>query len=133
MRKPYPSDITREQFEQIRYYPETANKSTHPRIYDIYDVFCAVLYVVREGCRWRSLPQDFPKWQNCYKHYVVWKQKGADGKSILDKVLEELVISERVINGSGSKPTLGIIDAKSVKNTFTAEKKDTMQARKFQE
>ena len=86
-----------------------------------------------ESCRWRSLPHDFSKRQNCYKHYAVWKQKGADGKSILDKVLEELVMSERIINGRGSKPTLGIIDAKSVKNTFTAEKKDTMQAKKFQE
>ena len=96
MRKPYPSDITCEQFEQIRYYLESAKKSTHPRTYDIYDVFCAVLYVVREGCRWGSLPHDFPKWQNCYKHYAVWKQKGADGKSILNKVLEELVILDKV-------------------------------------
>ena len=133
MRASYPSDINREQFEQIRYYLESAKKSTRPRTYDIYDIFCAVLYVVREGCRWRSLPHDFPKWQNCYKHYAIWKQKGSDGKTIFDKALEELVMSERIINGRASKPTLGIVDAKSVKNAFTAEKKDMMQAKRFQE
>ena len=129
MRSPYPSDITREQYELVRHYLETARKVTRPRQYDLYDIFCAVLYIVREGCRWRSLPHDFPKWKNCYKHYSVWKQKGADGKSILDKVLEELVMSERIINGRTPKPSLGIVDAKSIKNSFIAEKKDTMQAK----
>ena len=46
MRKSYPSDITREQFEVIR----PVKKTTHPRKYDLYDIFCAVLYLVKEGC-----------------------------------------------------------------------------------
>ena len=61
MREVYPSDITREQFEIIRYILESAKKVTHPREIDIYDIFCAILYRKREGCRWRSLPHDFPK------------------------------------------------------------------------
>ena len=132
MRIPYPSDITREQFEQIRYFLESARKVTHPRTYDLYDIFCAVLYVVREGCRWRSLPHDYPKWQNCYKHYKIWKAPGNDGKSILDKALEELVISERVIAGRNPNPSLGVVDSRSVKNTAYAEKKVTMPVKKSQ-
>ena len=132
MRTPYPSDITREQYEQIRYFLETARKVTHPRTYDLYDIFCAVLYVVREGCRWRSLPHDYPKWQNCYKHYKIWKTTGNDGKSILDKALEELVISERVIAGRNPNPSLGVVDSRSVKNTAYAEKKVTMPVKKSQ-
>ena len=131
MKNSYPSDITREQFELVRYFLETAKKITHPRIYDLYDIFCAVLYVLREGCRWRSLPHDYPKWQNCYKHYKIWKQKAADGKSILDKVLEELVTSERIIAGRKPKPSLGIVDSKSVKNTFIAKKKAMMEGKKY--
>jgi len=123
MRAAYPSEITREQFELIRHRLETAKKTTHPRAYDLYDIFCAVLYVLREGCRWRSLPHDYPKWQNCYKHYSIWKQKDAKGKSLLDEILEELVMSERVIAGRNPKPSLGIVDSKSVKNTFVAEEK----------
>jgi len=133
MRKPYPSDITREQFEQIRYYLESAKKITRPRQYDLYDIFCASLYVVREGCRWRSLPHDFPKWQNCYKHYAAWKQKDEDGKSILDKVLADLVLTERIIKGRSSSTSLGIADAKSVKNVFCAEQKGYDAGKKYQE
>jgi transposase len=123
MRRVYPSDISREQFEVIRHYLEGARKVTHPRSIDLYDIFCAVLYILREGCRWRSLPHDYPTWQNCYKHYRIWANKGSDGKSIIDQVLEDLVMSERIIKGRNPKPTMSIADSKSVKNIFTAEEK----------
>jgi len=59
-RKPYPSDITRAQFERIKYLLEQGVKATKPLELDLYDIFCAVLYVVKEGCTWRAstrLPQ----------------------------------------------------------------------------
>ena len=123
MRAAYPSDVTREQFEIIRYTLESARKVTHPRSYDLYDIFCAVLYILREGCRWRSLPHDYPKWNNVYYHYQIWSTKDKNSKSTLDKALEELVLSERIINGKQSAPTMTIVDSKSVKNAFTAEEK----------
>ena len=77
-------------------------------------------------------PHDYPKWQNCYKHYKIWKTTRNDGKSILDKALEELVISERVIAGRNPTPSLGVVDSMSVKNTAYAEKKVTMPVKKSQ-
>jgi hypothetical protein len=81
------------------------------------------VYILREGCRWRSLSHDYPKWQNVYYHYRKWKKKKPTGSSILDEILEELVLSERIITGRQPKPTMTIMDSKSVKNTFTAEEK----------
>ena len=60
----YPSDISRKEFEIIREELEGAKKKTKPRQIDLYDVFCAVLYVVKGGIQWRMLPSDFPKWQD---------------------------------------------------------------------
>ena len=40
MRKAYPSDISRKQFEQISPILENARKKTKPRTVDLYDVFC---------------------------------------------------------------------------------------------
>ena len=40
LRKKYPSDITREQFERIRPLLEQARKRTKPRTVDLYEVFC---------------------------------------------------------------------------------------------
>jgi transposase len=123
MRKSYPSDITREQYRVIAADMAAAKKETHPREYELYDIFCAVLYVLKEGCRWRSLPHDFPKWQNVYYHFRQWKAPGEDGESLLDKVLRKLVESERVKNGRDEQTTMIIVDSKSVKNSFTAEEK----------
>jgi transposase len=51
MRKTYPSDISREQFEQVKDLLETARKKTRPRTVDLYDVFCAILYLLKSGCQ----------------------------------------------------------------------------------
>jgi hypothetical protein len=39
MRKEYPSDISRDQFEQIRPLLEGVRKSTKPHAVDLYDAF----------------------------------------------------------------------------------------------
>ena len=90
---------------------------------DIYDIFCAVLYRIREGCRWRSLPPDFPKWQICYYHYNLWRTAIEGNESVLDRVLPRLVEAERVIDGRNEQTTMIIVDSRSVKNTDTAEEK----------
>jgi len=87
MRKQYPSDITREQFEQIRKDLSNARKVTHPRMYDLYDIFCAILYLLKEGCSWRGISHDFPKWQNVRYHYDIWATPNENGVSVLDNVL----------------------------------------------
>jgi transposase len=133
MRASYPSDITREQFEVIRNALESCKKVTHPRKIDIYDIFCAILYRKREGCRWRSLPHDFPKWQNCYYHYNEWRKSANGEESVLDRVMRELVESERIAHGRESmKTTMIIVDSKSVKNTDTAEEKGFDAGKKHQ-
>lgn len=123
MRQRYPSDITREQFEVIRHHLETARMVTHPRDIDLYDVLCGVLYRLREGCRWRSLPHDYPKWKTCYYYYDIWRSAKEGEASLLDRVLCELVESERVINGRETQTTMTIIDSKTIQNTDTAEEK----------
>jgi transposase len=133
MREAYPSDITREQFEVIRYILENAKKTTRPREIELYEIYCAILYRKREGCRWRSMPHDFPKWQICYYHYNEWRKASEGEESVLDRVLRELVESERCINGRDPKTTMLIIDSKSIKNTDTAESKGYDAGKKLQE
>jgi len=132
MRKEYPSDISREKFSIIEDDLLSVTKTTHPRTIDIYDIFCAVLYRLKEGCRWRSLPHDFPKWQICYYHYNRWRTAINNEESVLDRVLRGLVESERVINERETKTTMLIIDSKSIKNTDTAEEKGFDAGKKLQ-
>jgi transposase len=97
---------------------------TRPRKYDLYDIFCAVLYVLKEGCTWRALPHDFPKWNIVYHYYRIWSSSGKNGEeSLLDKILRELVLSGRVIRGREAKTSMIVVDSKSIKNTDTAGEK----------
>ena len=94
----YPSDISREQFELIRRDLENSKKKTRPSQIDLYDVFCAVLYVLKGGIQWRMLPHDFPNWQSVYYHYRNWSKVNTDGVSLLDTVLKksgEIITKQR--------------------------------------
>jgi len=86
----YPSDVTREEFEIVRADLEAAKKITKPRKLDLYDIFCAVLYVVKSGCQWRMLPADFPKWEIVYYYFSVWSKADGEGVSALDRALKKI-------------------------------------------
>ena len=71
-RKHYPSDISREQFEQIRPLLESARKKTRPRRQDLYDIFCAILYLLKNAATWRALPGDFPAPSTVRYYFDQW-------------------------------------------------------------
>ncbi|BBL34822.1 hypothetical protein Nstercoris_01067 [Nitrosomonas stercoris] len=90
MRKYYPSDISREQFEQVRLLLEGARKKTRPRTVDLYEVFCAVLYLLKSGCQWRLLPDSFPKWRTVHSYWAIWSEPDAEGVSLLERALKKI-------------------------------------------
>jgi len=87
--KRYPSDISREQFGQLLPLLEQARRKTKPRTVDLYEVFCAVLYLLRTGCQWRALPSDFPKWRTVHSYFAKWSAPGQDGVSLLEQALKK--------------------------------------------
>lgn len=89
MRSTYASDISREKFEEIRFLLEGVRRRTKPTTVDLYEVFCAVLYVLRTGCQWRMLPRDFPKWVTVYSYFSKWRKPAKDGVSALELALKK--------------------------------------------
>lgn len=89
----YPSNITKEQFELIREELEGAKKKTKPRKVDLYEVFCAILYLLKSGCQWDMLPSDFPKKSTVYYYFKIWtevKSGSEDNSTVLDEVLKKI-------------------------------------------
>lgn len=89
--KRYPSDLTVEQFERLRPLLEGSRAKTKPRETDLDQVFNAVLYVLKEGCRWRSLPHDYPRWQTVYYYFNHWRTHvdKESGLPLLELVLKK--------------------------------------------
>jgi hypothetical protein len=86
----YPSDITREQYEIVRSLLEGARTVTKPRYYDLYDILCAILYLVKSGCQWRMIPSDFPPKGIVRYYYDIWANDDNNEGSILEGVLKKI-------------------------------------------
>lgn len=74
-----------------------------------------VLYVVKTGCQWRFLPNDFQKWQLVYyraanRYFGKWIELEE-----LDELLEKWRGKVRVKIGQNALPSLGIMDSQSVR------------------
>lgn len=50
-----------------------------------YDIFCAMLYVLKTGISWRNLPEEFGHWHNIYQRFKRWSDRG-----VVWKILYEL-------------------------------------------
>ncbi|MEB1486941.1 transposase, partial [Xanthomonas campestris pv. campestris] len=87
--KTYPSDMSREQFEHVLPILEQARKRTKPRRVDMYEVWCAVLYLLRTGCQWQALPSDFPKWRTVHSYFAKWSECDDEGVSLLEQALKK--------------------------------------------
>jgi transposase len=90
MRRPYPSDINREQFAKIEPLLLSARKTTRPRELDLYDVFCAILYLLKTACQWRMLPKDFPKWRSVHAYFQTWSERVEGQPSLLEQALKKI-------------------------------------------
>ena len=89
-RKVYGSDVSREQFERVRPLLEGVRRRTKPRTVDLYEVFCAALYLLKTGCQWRMLPDGFPKWRTVHSYFAKWSKPGPDGTSVLEQALKKI-------------------------------------------
>ena len=117
-RKPYTSDITRAQYELVRPLLESVTVEE----IDLYDHFCGVLYILTTAAQWANLPGDFPNYKSVYHYWHLWTLD-REGGSIITKCLNLLRGTFRNNMGKNDKLTLGIVDAKSIKNVDTAREK----------
>lgn len=76
MSKAYPSNLTRSQYELLSELIPPALPGGRPRQVEMWEVLNAILYVLVEGCRWRSLPGDFRAWQTVYTYLRNWRLDG---------------------------------------------------------
>ena len=88
-RTKYTSDINKEKFAEIEPLLRSVRRSTKPTTIDLYEVFCAVLNLLRTGCQWRFLPGEFPKWQSVYAYWRKWNEPDQHGVSVLEQALKK--------------------------------------------
>ena len=114
MRKPYPDDLTDEEWTKIapmlskNTYRGAGTRPKYPRR----EMLNAIFYILRTGCRWRDLPHDYPPWKTVYAQFLRWRKKG-----VFKELHNSVRSSLRKALGRSETATAGIVDSQSVKTT----------------
>jgi putative transposase len=89
----YSSDLKPQEYELIQsYLPKKLE--TRKREVSYLSILNGIFYQLKNGCTWRDLPKDLPKWQTVYHYFNTWKQEGR-----WEIILEELIKQNRNLVG----------------------------------
>lgn len=111
-RRPYPTDLTDEQWAVIAPWVQRTGGPGAPTQLDLREVVNALLYMIRAGCAWRMLPHEFPNHQSVRYYFDKWTWDGT-----FARINRALVEEDRVQVGRDPQPTLAIVDSQTVKTT----------------
>jgi transposase len=110
--RPYPSDVTDEEWAFCAPYLTLMKEDAPQRKYPLRVLFNGLRYMVRSGCPWRMLPHDLPPWQAIQQQTLRWLDAGvfADMAADLRRILR--LILERT-----EEPSAVILDGRTVQST----------------
>jgi putative transposase len=115
VRKPYPSDLTDEQWQIIEPLLPRPFSVGRPREVDFREVVNAIFYVLTTGCAWSALPHDLPPEGTVRDYFHQWRRSGLWAS--INGTLRRRV---RRQEGRDEEPSAAIIDSQSVKATRTS-------------
>ena len=105
----YTTDLTLKQRKYIfENFPEILKTKSKA---DIFEIINALFFLIKTGCQWKLLPNDFPKWRTVYEFYRKWISTG-----FFDRLTQKLTAVARYSQGKSTQPTVAVIDSQSIRS-----------------
>jgi len=111
-RRPYPTDVSDEEWYFAAPYLTLMNKDAPQRRYELREMFNALRWIVRAGAPWRLLPNDFPPWETVYQQTQRWIQAGC-----FEAMVNDLRSIIRVAQERRGQPTAVIPHGRTLQST----------------
>jgi putative transposase len=112
MRKPYPTDLSDDEWNYIEPHMPAPKGHGRPRTHDLREILDAVFYLLKSGCQWRLLPHHFPRWPTVYWYFRTWRLDGTWER--INRAIRE---RRRVRLKRDPQPSAGVVESQSVKST----------------
>ena len=111
-RKPYPSDISDDEWVFVAPYLTLMSEDAPQREHALREVFNGLRWIVRAGAPWRMLPNDLPPWEAVYQQTQRWLQAG-----VFEAMVNDLRALLRVAAGRKEQPTGAIFDSRTLQSS----------------
>ncbi|MFT3928639.1 MAG: IS5 family transposase [Myxococcales bacterium] len=111
-KRPYPSDVTDEEWAFAAPYLSLMTEQAPQRKYKLRSMFNALRWMARAGAPWRMLPNDFPPWEAVYQQTQRWLQAGC-----FEAMVNDLRSMLRVAQGRTGQPSAAIFDGRTLQST----------------
>jgi transposase len=111
-RKPYPSDVSDDDWAFIAPYLVLLPEDASQRRYALREVFNGLRYLVKTGAHWRMLPHDLPPWPVVYQQMRRWMAAGC-----FEAMVHDLRVLLRRAAERKAQPTAAILDSRTVQST----------------
>jgi transposase len=111
-RKPYPSDVSDEEWAFVAPYLALVREDAPQRNHDLREVFNGLRWIVRTGSAWRYMPHDLPPWEAVYQQMRRWLEAG-----VFEEMVHDLRLLLRLSEGRASEPTAAILDSRTLQST----------------
>jgi transposase len=111
-RKPYPSDVTDEEWAFAAPYLTLMTEDAPQREHALREVFDALRWLARAGAPWRMLPNDLPPWEAVYQQTQRWVRAGA-----FEAMVHDLRALLRMAEGRCADPSAAVFDSRTLQSS----------------
>ncbi len=111
-RKPYPTDVSDEEWAFVVPYLALLREDTPQRVHDLREVFDALRWIVRAGASWRMMPNDFPPWEAVYQQTQRWIAAG-----VFEAMVHDLRAVLRLSSGRAPDPSATVLDSRTLRSS----------------
>jgi transposase len=112
IRKPYPSDVSDDEWAFVAPYLTLMREDAPQREHSLREVFNGLRYIVRSGSQWRMMPNDLPPWHTVYQQTKRWLDAG-----VFEQIVQDLRMLLREIDGRNPQPRAAIFDGRTLQST----------------
>ena len=111
-RKPYPTDVSDEEWSFVAPYLTLMDDRAPQRHHDLRELFNALRWLARAGAPWRLLPTNFPPWPAVYQQTQRWLKAGC-----FEAIVSDLRSILRAAQGRQGQPSTVVLDGRTLQST----------------